>query len=46
MMHNARLNYKLYEMMRSVFPLPMENWEKRKYYLAYQSSGYLFVIIE
>ena len=32
--------------MRSVFPLPMEYWEKRKYYLAYQSSGYLFVIIE
>ncbi len=46
MMHDARLDYKLYELMCSVFPLPTEYKEGRKYYLAYQASGYLFVIIE
>lgn len=46
MMYNAKLDYKLYEMMRSVFPLPAEYKKGRKYYLAYQTSGYLFVIIE
>lgn len=46
MMHNARLDYKLYEMMRSVFPLPTEYQKGRNYYLAYQTSGYLSVIIE
>ena len=30
MMHNARLDYKLYEMMRSVFPLPAEYKKGRK----------------
>ena len=46
LMHNARLDYKMFELFRAVFPLNYDYGKAHRYYLDFQASGYLSVITD
>lgn len=46
LMHKAHLEYKLYEIVKDIFPLPNDYGINHSYYVSFQANGLLALIFE